>query len=449
VSLLDLAQSIIDRRQGGDEMEAYLVHEKEVQIKAYQGEVESISSAEPRGAGVRLLRDGRVGFAFTTDLSDAGIDDLVTRARDNSGHSTADEAVALASAWDRPPEDVPGLFDPDQEAIPPDQKVAFALELEEATRTFDPRVRAVEEAVYADSIATVAIATTTGIAGTSQATAAWCYSIAIATEGEDTEVGFDFDLGRGLRELDAHSVGERSATRALSVLGATKIPSARLPVVFEPYTAAQFLGVIASALTGEAVQRGRSLFAGRMGDSVANSRISLVDDGRIPGAPGSSPWDAEGVPSRRTEVIRGGTLVSLLYDTTSARRENRASTGNASRAGFKSMPHPAPTNLTIESTGETREELLARAGHAFVVQDFHGVHSGANPISGDFSVGATGYLLENGERDRPVKEVTIAAPMMDILKGIVAVADDLRWLPFGGSFGGATTLIEEMTIAGS
>jgi PmbA protein len=222
-----------------------------------------------------------------------------------------------------------------------------------------------------------------------------------------------------------------------------------MPVIFDPYTAGQFLGVITGVLTAEAVQKGRSLFAGRLGQEVASTALTLWDDGRFPGAPGTSPWDAEGVPTGRTEIITDGVLSSFLYDTTSARREERSSTGNAARAGFRSLPSAAPTNFAFDPTGESRDELLRAAGRAFLVQDFHGVHSGANPISGDFSVGATGLLVEDGALGQPVKEVTIAAPMLDILKNITAVADDRRWLPFGGSLGGATTLVAEMTVAGS
>jgi PmbA protein len=222
-----------------------------------------------------------------------------------------------------------------------------------------------------------------------------------------------------------------------------------MPVVFDPYTAGQFLSVIGGVLTAEAVQKGRSLFAGKLGESVAASGLTLVDDGRAEGAPGAAPWDAEGTPTQRTEVISGGVLRSLLYDIPSARREGRSSTGNASRAGFKSAPGPSPSNMTFASTGETRHDVLLDAGRALLVRDFHGVHSGANPVSGDFSVGATGRLIENGELGAPVKEVTIAAPMLEILSGIVAVADDRRWLPFGGSYGGATTLVAEMTVGGT
>ena len=446
--LLDIAVAVAHRAIGSEHIEAFLTHERTFEARAFGGEIESVSSAEPRGAGIRVVLDHRVGFSYTTDLSDAGLGAALDLARANARFATEDEAVALAQGWSSRPADVAGLLDPAQPTVPAEDKVAFTLDLERATRAADPRVRTVEDAVYSDTEATIAIATSTGVEGAYARTDAWCYSVAIAEDGGDTEVGFDFGLARGLSGLVAEDVAQSSARRAVAVLGATKIPSARMPVIFDPYTAGQFLGVISSALTGEAVQKGRSLFAGKLGDKVAGS-TTLVDDGRVDAAPGSAPWDDEGTPTRRTEIIRDGVLGSFLYDLTSARRDGTESTGNASRAGFKSGPRPSPTNMAFDPTGHSRDQVLAQAGRAFLVQDFHGVHSGANAVTGDFSVGATGQLIEHGEPGRAVKEVTIAAPMLDILAGIVAVADDRRWLPFAGSFGGATMLIAEMTVAGS
>ena len=446
--LLNFARAIAGRATGSEQVEAFLTHERTFEARAFDGQVESVASAEPRGAGIRVVNDGREGFSYTTDISEPGLSAALDRARANARYAGEDDAVGLADGWTTRPADVAGLIDPTQSDVTAEQKVAFTLALERATRTADARIRTVEDSVYSDSEATVAIATSTGIEGIYARTDAWCYSVPIAEDGGDTEVGFDFGIARGLNGLDAEEVARRSADRALGVLGATKIPSARMPVVFDPYTAGQFLGVISAALTGEAVQKGRSLFAGKLGERVAGS-ITLVDDGRVDGAPGSAPWDDEGTPTRRTELIKDGVLSSFLYDIVSARRAGTSSTGNASRAGFKSAPGTAPTNMALDPTGPTRAELLVTAGRALLVQDFHGVHAGANPVSGDFSVGATGTLLEAGEPTHAVKEVTIAAPMLDILAGIVAVADDRRWLPFGGSLGGATMLIGEMTVAGS
>jgi PmbA protein len=446
--LLSLAERAVEQAWGDEQVEAFLIHERDFHVKAYDGDVESISSAEPRGAGVRVIQEHRAGFAYTTELSDDALAEVVATARNNAHHATPEEAVALAEPPPEQPGVVTGMVDESFSEVDPEQKARFAVDLERATRAVDGRVRAVEHAVYADSDSEVAIATSTGISGSYRRTDAWCYTIAIATEGDDTEVGFDFDLARGMSALDAEELARRAVGKALRVLGATKIESSRMPVVLDPYTAGQLLGVFGSVLTGESVQKGRSMFAGKLGEPVAPTGLTLVDDGRSEGAPGSAPWDAEGVPTQRTEVIRDGVLRSFLYDTTSARREGRASTGNAARSGFKSLPGPSPTNLAFEATGETRAEVLRRAGTALLVQDFHGVHSGANPVSGDFSVGVTGLLIEDGEPVRPVKEVTIAAPMMEILAHVAAVADDRRWLPFAGSYGGATSLIEEVTVAG-
>ncbi|MEA2498131.1 MAG: PmbA protein [Actinomycetota bacterium] len=447
--LLKLAEQVVELAGSGEQVEAYLTHAKTFSVKAYEGDVEALSSAEPRGAGVRVVADSRAGFAYTTDLTDDGLREALDQARANARFAGEDQAVGLAEAWSEPVPDVEGLFDPSHAEVTADEKVAFAIQLEAATKAVDSRVRTVEDAFYQDAEEEVAIATSTGISGSYRATEAWCYSVPIATDDDDTQVGFDFDLGRSLRDLDGRRTARRAAVRALSVLGASKIPSDKMPIVFDPYTAGQFLGVIAQVLTAESVQKGRSLFAGRLEQKVASDALTLIDDGRIAGAPGSQPWDAEGVPTQHTEIIKDGVLASYLYNLTSARREGRQSTGNASRLGFKSAPKTAPSNLELRPTGESREEVLRIAGRSLLVQDFHGVHSGANPISGDFSVGVTGRLLEDGVPTQAVKEVTIAAPMLEILGSITHVANDRRWLPFGGSLGGATTLVSEMTVAGS
>ena len=447
-NMLEVAGDLVATARGGEQIETYVVHEREFQVKVYGREVESLSSAEPRGAGIRVVEDQRVGFAYTTEVDGDGLRAALDVARANAQNSGRDDGAGLPEAWTTEPSEVPGIVDPGHDHVSPEQKVEFALELERATKDKDPHIRAVEEAVYSDSSTDVALATSTGISGSYTRTDAWCYSMAIAERDGESEMGFEFDLARGIGDLDPDRVAARATERAVEALGAEKIASERLPIIFDPYVAGQFLGVLAQALTGEAVQKGRSLFADRLGQTVADSKITLIDDGRLEGAPATAPWDGEGVPTGRTEVITGGVLHSFLYDTTTARREGRESTGNASRAGFKSLPHPSPSNLAIESTGRSATQIMEDAGRALLVKEFHGVHSGANPVSGDFSVGATGVLLSNGEPGQPVKEVTIAAPMLEILRNIVAVADDRRWLPFGGSYGGATTLVAEMTVGG-
>jgi len=191
------------------------------------------------------------------------------------------------------------------------------------------------------------------------------------------------------------------------------------------------------------------LFAGRVGERVASDVVQLVDDGRDLAGPGAEPFDGEGVPTRRTPLIEAGVLRGYLHNTYTATRMGSASTGNASRAGFKSTPGVSPTNLILAPGTESPSKLAAGAGRALLVQDLIGVHSGANPISGDFSVGVNGVILEDGEPAGAVREATIASTVLDILKDVVAVGNDLRYLPFGGSIGTPTILIGEMTVAGT
>jgi PmbA protein len=219
--LLDLATSLASRARGPEEVEAYLTHARTFDIRAYSGEIESVSSAQPRGAGVRVVSEGRMGFAFSTDLGEAGLDALIAAARDNARHTTPDAAVALADAWDEAPAPLPDLVAETHPTTTPERKAAFVLELERVTRGQDARVRAVEDAVYADSDTEVALATSTGISGSYRRTDAWSYVVAIVGAEADTQVGFDFDLGRSLEALDAETIARRAARRGLRVLGAT------------------------------------------------------------------------------------------------------------------------------------------------------------------------------------------------------------------------------------
>jgi PmbA protein len=222
-----------------------------------------------------------------------------------------------------------------------------------------------------------------------------------------------------------------------------------MPVLLDPNAASSFLGVLASALTGEAVLKGRSLFAGKVSQSVASEIVDLVDDGRLLDGPAAEPFDGEGVPTRRTALIERGVLKGFLHNTYTATRMGNGSTGNARRAGFKSTPGVAPSNLFLPAGRETPEELMRRAGRALYVQDLIGVHSGTNPISGDFSVGVSGLLVDGGAFAQPVREAAVASTVVDMLRSIVALGSDLRFFPFGGAIGAPTVLVGEMTVAGA
>jgi PmbA protein len=447
--LLDLASRVVGWAGDGEGVEAFAVHSVDTSVTAFDGEVESLSSSETRGVGVRVVVDGRMGFASTSDVTEDGLAYALSEARSNAllGTPDAGNVLPLPAAY----EPVPSIHVPGLESVPAADKVAAALELERATRAAHPLVSAVDSATYGDSRSSVAIASTTGVAAEYSRTDVYAYVAALARTADDTQTGLGLTQGRSFDALDLTHAATEAATRAARLIGARKPPTARVPVVFDPLVTASFLGVLASALTAEAVQKGRSLFAEQVGEAVAQSWLSLVDDGRLAEGPAAAPFDDEGVPTRRTEVIADGVLRGFLHNTETAARgaDGAMSTGNASRAGFNASPGVAPSNLFLDGTTVPQTEVLARGEGGLYVQDVSGLHSGTNAVSGEFSVGATGLWIRGGALDEPVREVTVSSTLLEILLGIAALGSDRRFFPFGGSFAGATALVAEMTVAGA
>jgi PmbA protein len=444
IELNDIVQRLAGQASGGEGVEAYAEQTTRTEINAFEGEIERLTSASSNGVGVRVVRDGRLGYAYTADLSDNGLRQCLDEARANLDVSTEDPGNVLADAAAVEP--LEGIFEPRQVDVPPQRKVQLALDLEARTKAADPKVTKVESASYGDAVVQVAIASSAGVSGSFAVTRAWCYSTALATQDGQSQIGVGIDSGRSLEELDIDPVAAEAADRAVRLLGATKPRTRTVPVVFDRMAAPSVIGVLLAGLSAEAVQKRRSLFADKLGERVGAPGLELIDDGRLLDGPGAAPFDDEGVPTRRNVLLSDGVLQLFLHNTASAAREGATSTGNAARASFKSSPGISAHNVYFVPGDKDQAGLLAQAGEGLLVQDMTGVHSGANPITGDFSVGVSGLWFRNGELAEPVREATVAAGLLDILKGIVAVGSDLRWST--GSIGGSSLLIGEMTVAG-
>jgi PmbA protein len=445
VELNAIVERLVADAAGGEGVEAYAELTTETQVNAFKGEVERLTSASSSGVGVRVVRDGRLGYAYTADLSDQGLRECLTEARANLEVSSEDPGNVLPEAVEH--EALQGIFDPRQAQAAPERKVALALDLEARTRAADPKVTQVESARYGDVVGEVAIASSGGVRGSFAVTHAWCAAVALAAEDGQSQVGFAVDAARTLDDLDPRLVAREAASRAVRMLGATKPPTRTVPVVFDRMVAPSLVGVLLAGLSAEEVQKGRSLFADKLGQRVGATGLRLVDDGRLVDGPGAAPFDAEGVPTRRTVLIEDGVLQCFLHNTATAARGDASSTGNAGRASFKSTPGVSAHNLFLAPGELDQAGLLARAGEGLLVQDVSGVHSGANPITGDFSVGVSGLLFRGGELAEPVREATVAAQLLDILQGIEAVGSDLRFTT--GSIGGSSLLVGRMTVAGA
>lgn len=432
---------------GAGEAEAYVSRDSGREVRVHGGEVESLTAATQSGVGVRAWIGHRVGYAYGTDFSDAGVRTIAAQAAEAAAVADEDEFAAPPQPSEF--EALPGLSDPSLGEWEAGRVVELALTVERTALEADERLIGVETAVYADSDEQIAIASSAGVAGEYEASSCYAYLQALA-EGEGArETGLGFGLARGPRGLDPVAIGREGAERALQMIGAKKPGSRSCPVVFDETVAASFAGLIGGGLGAKAVQRGRSPFAGRLGEEVASSAFALHDDGRDPDGPASAPFDAEGVPRRRTALIEDGRLRSYLFDTYSANREGTHSTGNAARAGYRSLPSVATSNLVIAPGALSLEQLLAEAGEGVYVNDVAGLHSGVNPVTGVFSVGASGRVIRGGALAEPVREFTIAGELVGMLGAVSAAGAEPRWVPFGGSVSTPPLLIGEMAISGS
>jgi len=291
------------------------------------------------------------------------------------------------------------------------------------------------------------VATTTGIRRSGRENGCYLVVSTLADDGDETQTGFGFSVGREPSELDLAKAAGDGADRALRMLGATKPTSRKVTVVLDPFVTAQFLGVLSATLNGESVLKGRSLFAHRVGEQVAASIVTLVDDATNVQAFSATPLDGEGLATRRSTLIDGGMLRGFVQNSYRGRRSGTASTGNATRGGFKSTPGCGCLALSLAPGTRAQADLIADIDDGVLIQMVQGLHSGVNPVSGDFSTGASGLLIGRGELGAPVREFTIGSTIQRMLQDVVEVGADVEWLPMSAA--GVSIVIRDVTMSGA
>jgi PmbA protein len=448
VSLEQAAATALDAAAdlGATDAEAWAEERQGLEVRVYREAVESLTDAGGRGLGLRVFTDGRAGYAYGTDLSEGGLRALAEAAHAGAAAADTDEHGGLPEAFGDTAID--GLHSQAFAEWTTERKIEIATQVDRAARA-RKGVTQVEQTVYADSRGRVAIANSRGFASAYEASSAYAYSSAFAGAGADLMTGLGVGMARDPGGLDPEAIGGEAGDRALALVGARQPESRRCPVVLDAFVAASFAGFIGGMLSADAVQRGRSLFAGKLGEEVAAPQLRVADDATDPGGLASAPFDGEGSATRRNALIEEGRLATYLYDARTARKDGRDTTASASRSSYRSPPSVGTSNLVIDAGESSLDELVREAGAGLFVTDVAGLHSGVNPVSGTFSVGATGRLIEGGELGRPVREITIASDLVSMLKAVRGVGSEARWVPFGGSVKAAPLLLEEMSVGGS
>jgi len=440
--LTDSIETLILRRQV-DGYEIMTGHSRSLTIEVKEGAVDTFKCAAPVGVGLRVLKNQGMGFSFSTSLAEADLERMIDNALVGAMAQTPDDCYGFAAPQPLPVLD--GLFDPDLSEVTDAAKVARALELERLTLATDPRLKRVRKATYNDSTYWVQIRNSAGVSGGYAGTSVSSSVSVLAEAGSDSQMGWDFGFSPFFAGVDVEIIARTAACKALGLLGAQKIPTMRCPVVLDHHVATEILEVLAAAFLAENVQKGKSLLAGKVGEIITAPLVQIIDDGLLAGGMATTPFDGEGVPHRRTILVENGRLNGYLFDSFWGRKCGQTSTGNAVRGGVKGLPHLGVSNFFIENGTSAAANLPAGIGRGLLLTDVMGMHT-ANPISGDFSVGASGFLIEGGTLTQPVKEIVVSGNILELFKNVEAVGDNLR---FFGAVGAPSLKIAALDISGS
>lgn len=441
----DFGERIIQeaKKTGCDSAEVFMTSGKGTTVEIKGGEIDALDRDHYFGYAIRVINAERPGFSYSTQKE--AWKETLERAIKGAQLSDPDPYLDIAS-----PEDIPFIetFDEKISSLDTDFLADMVRLIESSAFEFDPRIKKIRKASGSLASSEVLLINSKGVNASYKSTSLSGQIMVVAEDGNDSQMGWGYDIARFFDDIDFPSIGRDAARRATELLGAKGVTPLRGEVLFENHISTEFLGVLASAFSSENVQKGKSLLAGKVGSGVVSEKINLIDNGLLKGAVGSRPFDGEGIPTGKTTLISKGVLQGFLYNIKTARKEKRNSTGNAVRGGIESLPSVGINNLFLEASApefsHKREELIGMIKRGIIVTEVMGIHT-ANPISGDFSIGVTGLWVEDGHITHPVKEAAISGNLLDLFKKIVAVGKEIR---FYGKIGAPEILFEGIDISG-
>ena len=442
---LDLARLAVEEAQarGAAASEAYLLDADSLTIELAEGKVETLKLAQDTGIGVRVISHaGEVGFAYSTAIQNEDIHQLIQQALSNSKKSFGDTNYRLPDLVKTIPH--MSLLDPQIVNVAVEEKIDLVRKLEDAAKSLDTRITKSERCMYQDTRYGVALANSKGLSHYYRAGYCGLYGSVLANQAGDIQSGMSLSYKRHMTALDPQQVGREAAKQAIMLLGAQNIATTKATVLLSPYVSANFLSVLTSSFSADAVHKGKSIFRGQMEEKVMSEQLTIIDDGTLSDGIATSPIDGEGVLTQRTCLINNGFLTQFLHNCYTASRDGVGSTGNGVRNSFKSVTDVGPSNIYIQAGQKDPDELIGEVENGFYVTGVMGLHT-ANPISGDFSLGASGVWIKQGRFAHAVRGVAIAGNLLDLFSKVEAVGSDLT---FFGSQGAPTMRVTDVTISG-
>lgn len=449
---LELAKSVVAKatEASGAEVEVYINSGKETDINISGGEVEQLSQSSSQGMGIRVLKNGQTGYAYTSDFSEKSLEETWRAAVDLADVASPDEYRKLPDPEPIPDEDLK-IWDETLADVSVEEKIALAIATEKAALDYDERIFLATAlgTGYGDAIINVYLANSKGFAESYGRTIAYG-SVWVTAKGEDGEMvnGSSFGASNFFKDLNPKEIGERAGKKAISILGGKPVPTQKASVVLDHIVGAQIIGTLAQALSADNWQKQRSFLKDSMGQEVGSSMVTLMSNGRLEGGLGSAPFDAEGVPTKAVRLIDEGVLQSVMHNSYTAAKEGQMSTGNATRSSYRNAPGLGSGNFYIQAGNKSPEEIIKDVDTGFYVLNVMQT-GGINPITGECSMMANGLWIENGELKQAVGGVTIATTLQDLLQNVSDVGNDMMQVPFFGALGVPTMRVDNVTIGGS
>lgn len=425
--------------------EIFYSEDEGITIEAKERSIDSFKVRSGSGVGLRIISGGRLGFGFSSSLAKDALKRLADDTIAASVESSEDGFLGFPDASGEPvPKQDLGIYDESFLGVPKQRLIKTALEIEAAAMAHDPKIKRVRKAMYQEGRVFSRIINSSGVDVKSSATFFSGSVTAVAEENGEPQMGWDMDTAHLRDGINPVRVGQRAASNALRMLGARKIKTLRCPAIIENSVAIELVEALSSSFLADNVAKGKSMLAGKIDTPVASSVLNIIDDGILKGGWATSRHDGEGVARRKTGLLSGGILKGYLYDSYWARREGRASTGNAVRSGYKGVPAVGVTNLYIEKGEPGTREMLKDMGQGLMITELLGVHT-INTVTGDFSLGAQGLWVEGGVPAYPVRGMAIAGNLLQLFKKVICRGSDMRFM---GSIGSPSLFIEEIDASG-
>ncbi len=429
--------------QSLDAFEVVGLHEETLAIETKQQMVERIQRARRSGISIRTIKDGRMGLAATKELTTKAVHQAMKEALDSMHNVQPSEEAFLPYAQERTAVLEEQCSKPLHE-ISDDQKVALTMRLESIALSAEKKVTKVQHPRYEEVERTLMVINSNGVHSRSQRSLASCDLRVIADDGKGAESAYEFDYSISFDKLDAEGIGRKAARRAVSKLGARSVPGGKFPVMLHPRAAASMVKLISPSFFADNIQRGKSVLRGKLNERFYDPSVTIIDDGLLPDGYASFQFDWEGMPRRRTMMVRDGMIVSWLYDGARAHHDGVKSTGNCHREGLTALPGVGISNCFLKAGSISPETMISGIDHGILAIDLLGQHT-ANPISGDFSLGLEGFIIEGGVVRDPVRGVTIAGNIHDLFKNVLCIGNDLQ---FFGTCGAPSLFVKGLTLGG-